>query len=614
MSTFEKIRKAALARLEAGEPVHIILQDYADFEDELRPVLENATGKSLTATSRPKSKGKNAPKMSVLPMLLAAIVLVVLGLGALAFFAMPSESEIITVQTETHCIGIPEAQITSLYAQQGQQTRNSNSGTTASSGGYAVDDVDYESVEEEYPADESAPPSLPDTGGGSGASSSSSTGADYATTGETTSDSDGVAVSAPIDTISATAAPSTTGMEVEGDAVDMVDSEESGERSSSASGSYDDADGDDAYAPEPVNISTEPLRAGEIDDNAEWDDYQDYRNDYLDTYGYNSVRDVDTTGRQVIRVVDEDGNPVLNACVEIYHGDTHINTTLTYATGMTMFFPNLSEQTRYIDTFRVVVSKGDTAVEATLDREVVGGVTTIELPISQQNNRVQLDVMFLLDATGSMGDEIEQLQGNILTISDQINALPGNVDVRYGLVTYRDRGDQYVTRVYDFTDNVSEFQENLINVRAGGGGDYPESLNEGLDMALNAVEWRMDDTVRLAFLVADAPPHVDYQDDADYSLLMQDALARGIKIHQIASGGLEPEGEFVMRQIAQFTMGRFLFLTYDDGVVGTSGDDRPELEVGVPEDEQGVGDYSVSQLDELVLRLITDEIAALRGE
>src|SRR5690606_17566355 len=111
--------------------------------------------------------------------------------------------------------------------------------------------------------------------------------------------------------------------------------------------------------------------------------------------------------------------------------------------------------------------------------------------------------------------EIAQLQGNILTISDQIDALPANVDVRYGLVSYRDRGDAYVTRVTDFTDSVTEFQENLLRVVAAGGGDYPESLNEGLDMALNAVEWRTGDTIRLVFLVADAPPHVDYQDDAE---------------------------------------------------------------------------------------------------
>src|SRR5687767_5144570 len=133
-------------------------------------------------------------------------------------------------------------------------------------------------------------------------------------------------------------------------------------------------------------------------------------------------------------------------------------------------------------------------------------------------------------------------------------------------------------------------------------------------MALNAVNWRGEDAIKLVFLVADAPPHLEYPDDTDYSVLMQDALARGIKVHPIASSGLQPEGEYILRQIAQYTMGHFIFLTYQEGVAGTVGDDRPDLDVGEARDEQGVGDYSVAQLDELVVRLIRDEIAALQGQ
>ena len=605
MSTFEKIRKAALARLDAGEPAHIILQDYADYEDELRPLLEKATGQPVSAFSagKAKIKAKNTKQASMLPLVLAAIIVLVIGFGAAIFFFIPVSSDAITAQPvqDTTCVGIPQPQITSRFALQDQNQQQ----VTRS------EDVIYESGEivvegMSTTGSGGGGETLPDTGGGPGSATSDL----YLETTMST----GIEVdeAAPLST-----SPPTLIMS-DDDAVDMDMAEEAPPVDIIESESRSGADTTMAYAPDPAvarnNISSEPLRAGEIDDNAEWDDYQDYRNEFLDDYGTFGVRDVDTTGRQVIRVIDSDGNPVLNACVEIFNGDTHITSTLTYATGMTMFFPNLNKDTRYVDTFRVVASKGETVTETTLDRDVVGAVTTIELPISQQYERVQLDVMFLLDATGSMGDEIAQLQGNILAISEQIDALPGNIDVRYGLVTYLDRGDVYVTRVHEFTDSVSEFQEDLIAVVAQGGGDYPESMNEGLDMALNAVDWRSDDTVRLMFLVADAPPHVDYQDDADYSLLMQDALARGIKIHQIASGGLQPEGEFVMRQIAQFTMGRFLFLTYDEGVVGTVGDDRPDLEVGVPEDEQGIGDYSVSQLDELVLRLITDEIESLRGE
>lgn len=595
MSTVEKIRKAALARLDAGEPIDIILQDYADFEDELRPVLEQATGKPIRQTpSKVKVKAKNRSQQGrpmTAMMLASAAAIIVIALGAVMSFRT---SEVVippVVQNETACLGIPEASITSAYA------LNNRNEQQQSSDDIVIGGVEYETTE-----------SLEVFGDDMEFSATAVTSGAFS---EIPADSPEEAAPPMVDEYDVDLAEPSAPVTL----ADTTTSSRSDDAESDSVAGYGGGAGLVIAEPVDANISRDPMRAGEIDDNAEWDDYQEYRNDYLTQHGTNYVRDVDTTDRQVIRVVDSNGQPVLGACIEIYNGESRVSSSRTYATGMTLFFPNLLETTRYVDTFTVVVSKGTSAVETTLDRENnIGGVTEIELDLTQQIGAVQLDVVFLLDATGSMADEIAQLQGNILTISEQIDSLPNDVDVRYGLVSYRDRGDQYVTRVSDFTDNVSDFQDVLLQVQANGGGDYPESMNEGLDMALNAVQWRGENTIKLVFLVADAPPHIDYQDDADYSLLMQDALARGIKIHQIASSGLQPEGEFVMRQIGQYTMGRFLFLTYEDGNSGEAGDTRTDLEVGDPEDEQGIGDYSVNQLDELVLRLITDEIAALRGE
>ena len=75
---------------------------------------------------------------------------------------------------------------------------------------------------------------------------------------------------------------------------------------------------------------------------------------------------------------------------------------------------------------------------------------------------------------------------------------------------YRDRGDAFVANVFDFTPQVNEFAADLNNVFADGGGDFPEDLNEALFQAIHTPEWRVDNTVSLIFLVADAPPHVDY--------------------------------------------------------------------------------------------------------
>lgn len=352
-----------------------------------------------------------------------------------------------------------------------------------------------------------------------------------------------------------------------------------------------------------ANVPVSPLNAGEIDDNSAWDAHLSYRQNFLPAYS-GLVHDVDVTQRQIITVTDPQGLPIIGARVMVYSGQTLLTESRTYATGETLFFPS-AWQGGGQQSYHVVVQKDETAVEFSLDPNA-GSDWVVELDATNHADSIPLDVLFLLDSTGSMADEIAQLQTNILAISEQINQIPGNVDTRYGLVTYRDRGDAYVTMQYDFVSNVTEFQTSLMAVQAGGGGDTPESLNEALHLAVQGLQWRGDDTIKLIFLVADAAPHLDYANDFDYAQEMVVASWEGIKIHPIASSGLTPDGEYIFRQLAQYTMGRFLFLTYQSGTSGAPGTQRTDLEASTENNN-----YSVEYLDELVLRLITDEIAAL---
>ncbi|HXV98023.1 MAG TPA: hypothetical protein VEC93_06335, partial [Anaerolineae bacterium] len=145
-----------------------------------------------------------------------------------------------------------------------------------------------------------------------------------------------------------------------------------------------------------------------------------------------------------------------------------------------------------------------------------------------------------------------------------------------------------------------DFSKNLSTVYADGGGDYPESLNEALHEALNGVEWRGGDTIQLIFLIADAPPHLDYAQDYDYAVEMENAARRGIKIFPVASSELDDQGEYVFRQLAQYTQGRFIFLTYAGPTNG-----------GAPGDvtTHHVDDYSVESLDNLLVKLVEEELA-----
>lgn len=357
-----------------------------------------------------------------------------------------------------------------------------------------------------------------------------------------------------------------------------------------------------APAMEMQQVST--LKAGEIDDNAEWDDYLLYRRESLENFG-DWINDVDVSGRHIITVNDANGLPILGATVTITTDDTLISRTRTYANGQTLFLPYANPDVANDGPYMVTVEKDN--VTETYDMSIVSTGPNWEFTLDTQPSRetVKLDVMFLLDATGSMADEIAQLQENILSISQQIDDM-GDVDVRYGLVHYRDREDAYITQVHDFTPNVADFQTELNQVRADGGGDTPESLNAGLHDALQEVEWRGDDTIKLVFLVADAPPHLDYPDDYDYADEMLYAAQKGIKVHPIASSGLDPVGEYIFRQIGQTTMGRFIFLTYAGGTPGEAGEERPDLEAS----EQ---DYTVDFLDGLVVHLVEEEINAFKG-
>jgi Mg-chelatase subunit ChlD len=215
--------------------------------------------------------------------------------------------------------------------------------------------------------------------------------------------------------------------------------------------------------------------------------------------------------------------------------------------------------------------------------------------------RPQLDIAFLVDATGSMADEIDKLKRSMRAVADQIARLPSQPDVCYGLVAYRDRGDAFFVRGADFTNDLGAFQQQLAQLQAAAGGDMPEALNEALHTAVHRLSWRGDGTARMVLLVADAPPHLDY--GAPY--YDQDAiaaLAKGIKLFAVGASGLDPVGEYVFRQAAQYTGGRFVFLTYARAHDPSSGPGR--------ETSHEVRNYSVETLDRLIVRLVREEMAA----
>jgi Mg-chelatase subunit ChlD len=135
-------------------------------------------------------------------------------------------------------------------------------------------------------------------------------------------------------------------------------------------------------------------------------------------------------------------------------------------------------------------------------------------PSAQAAEKPRIEVAFVLDSTGSMGGLIEGAKQKIWSIAnDFVNRKP-SPDLRIGLVTYRDRGDEYITKSFDLTDDIDSVYTNLRSFSAGGGGDGPESVNQALTDAVHKLHWSQGDGVlRVIFLVGDYPPHMDYAND-----------------------------------------------------------------------------------------------------
>ncbi|MFN8490164.1 MAG: vWA domain-containing protein [Caldilineaceae bacterium] len=346
----------------------------------------------------------------------------------------------------------------------------------------------------------------------------------------------------------------------------------------------------------------EAVTAGVTDDNEGWNDYLAYRSRHQGEF---YIHDRDVSERYVIQVIDENSLPVHDATVEVYAGGQVVFTGRTDAGGQMLFHPRALDenyQLRSAGEFRVVAKKGYVAQSHTFARNG-SDHWLLTLTSPARADYTQLDLVFLIDATGSMGDEIDKLKASMADVADQIAKLPAKPDVRYGLVAYRDRGDEFVVRPYDFTYNLNDFQRNLAALRADGGGDTPESLNEALRTTLNNLSWRNDNTVRLIILVADAPPHLDYGEAFSYDNGMIEMVQRGIKIFPVGASNLEGDGEYIFRQMAQFTGGKFVFLTYKNG-------DDPSSGPGT-ETNHDVDNYSVDTLDKLVVRLVREELAKL---
>jgi len=179
----------------------------------------------------------------------------------------------------------------------------------------------------------------------------------------------------------------------------------------------------------------------------------------------------------------------------------------------------------------------------------------------------KIDVVFVLDTTGSMGGLIEGAKAKIWEIANQIATAKPRPVIRMGLVAYRDRSDDYVTKLTALTSDLDAVYSSLMGFAASGGGDGPESVNQALNEALTKFEWDTGEkTLRMIFLVGDAPPHMDYPQDVLYPATCERAAKAGVIINTVQCGG-DSETARVWQEIARAAEGNYIAIQQSGGVV-----------------------------------------------
>ena len=336
------------------------------------------------------------------------------------------------------------------------------------------------------------------------------------------------------------------------------------------------------------NTNAGILTAGEWNDLQNWDFWNELISVQHPDKHYKHLEywSMYTSRRFPVTVTDPEGNPVCGAKVKLFvnGGSTPMWTAITDNQGSAELWFNMEggPEAAEVMTFTASVDNGEPVT--------VGGTQNV-LTASDVKTSQSADIAFIVDATGSMGDEITFLKDDLLDIIEKASANASGISLRTGALFYRDEGDDYLTRTSNFSEDPQNTLKFIRNQKADGGGDYPEAVHTALEDALQKLSWEENNYARIAFLLLDAPPHYEQKVLKSIHSSVKMYAAKGIKLIPVAASGIDKKTEFLLRLMAIFTDGTYVFITDDSGV----GEDHIE---------PTVGSYQTEQLNSLIVRLI----------
>jgi hypothetical protein len=338
-----------------------------------------------------------------------------------------------------------------------------------------------------------------------------------------------------------------------------------------------------------VLLKSRILTAGEVNDFNKWKMWEDLTENEFKMYG--NKWGIEPRQRYSVQIKNKNNDVVES--MPVYLVNTTNNDTVWRAytdnTGKAELWANIFDSTESTARYAIV---GNNKILLNSAVGFANGINTVQVeqPCNVLN---KVDIAFMVDATGSMGDEIEFLKLELEDVLSNTFTRYNNLELRAAAVFFRDRGDEYITRHIDFqTDLLKLLNFTKLQVAAGG-GDEPEAVDSALSVALNRLSWNRDARTRLLFFVTDAPPH-DYA-KASVRQLIEKAAAMGVRIIPLACSGTSKSYEFLLRSMALATNGTYAFLTDHSGI-------------GNSHIEPTTDKYRVELLNSLLQRIIDQSI------
>ncbi|WP_169086821.1 VWA domain-containing protein [Paenibacillus sp. PL91] len=338
------------------------------------------------------------------------------------------------------------------------------------------------------------------------------------------------------------------------------------------------------------DVQAGQLTAGEWDDLAAWERFGNLLN----------AEEGDSSKRawqfwnfdRLEVVVTANGKAVSDASVELLAGKKTIWKARTNTEGRAFVYAGLFERdTANLGSYTVKVQSGQES-KTTQQLEIPEqGSIKVDLGKADQLSD-QVDIMFVVDTTGSMEDELNYLEAELKDVVRRVADEHANqLGIRISANFYKDKHDDYIVKPYPFTTDIDKVTDQFSKQKAEGGGDFPEAVDQALRDAIHEHEWSEEARARLLFLVLDAPPHDDGQIIDEIQKLTEDAAEQGVRIIPVASSGVNVETEYLMRFMASATGGTYLFLTDDSGIGGD------HL-------EPAAGEFEVKLLNDLLVEVI----------